>query len=141
MRTSAGTEGMRWLAQAERDLDDARFALSGQRFNLACFLCQQSAEKALKGYLFIKGAEEVWGHSVAELSDDAKYFDKGFAQLKPRVALLDKYYIPTRYPNALPGGIPADAFDEEDARRAISLAEETLRFIKDKIEEEGNRGA
>ena len=42
-------EGLRWLSQARRDMDDARYARDGQRFNLACFLCQQSAEKAVKG--------------------------------------------------------------------------------------------
>jgi HEPN domain-containing protein len=59
------TEAQRWLEQARRDLDDAEFAASGSRWNLACFLAQQSAEKALKAYLYWQGAEAVWGHSVA----------------------------------------------------------------------------
>jgi HEPN domain-containing protein len=37
----------------------------------------------------------------------------------------DKYYIPTRYPEALPGIIPSEAFDKDDAERAISLAEKS----------------
>ena len=41
-------QGKRWLDQAERDLDDARYALAGDRFNLACFLSQQCAEKAIR---------------------------------------------------------------------------------------------
>jgi len=35
----------------QSDLDDANFSLEGERFNLACFLSQQAAEKALKAYL------------------------------------------------------------------------------------------
>jgi HEPN domain-containing protein len=38
------------------------------------------------------------------------------------VSLLDKYYIPTRYPNGLPGGIPKDAFDKVEAERAVDIA-------------------
>lgn len=133
MKPNELNQGKRWLNQAERDFDDAKFALSGNRFNLACFLAQQSAEKTLKGYLYFKGAEEVWGHSVAELCDDASSFDKEFETLKRKAASLDKYYIPTRYPNGLPGGIPAEAFDKDDAQKAISLAETVLLFVKEKF--------
>jgi len=123
----------RWLAQAAQDLEDARFNLSGKRYNIACFLAQQSAEKALKAYLLSRGAEEIWGHSVADLCKDAKRFDASFAQIEREASLLDKYYIPTRYPDALPGGIPSEAFDEEDAKRAISLAQKTIDFVGEKI--------
>jgi len=125
-------EAKRWLSQAIQDLDDAKFNQSGKRYNVACFLAQQSVEKALKAYLFMKGAEEVWGHSTAELCKDAKSFDPDFSAIESNASSLDKYYIPTRYPNALPGGIPSQAFDEEDAKRAISLAEKIINFIKSK---------
>ncbi len=61
------TEAERWLAQAKRDLDDARFAASGTRWNLASFLAQEAAEKALKAFLYNRGAEAVWGHSLDEI--------------------------------------------------------------------------
>ena len=35
------SEASRWLEQARRDLDDARYAAAGARWNLACFLSQQ----------------------------------------------------------------------------------------------------
>jgi len=130
MKLEPAVEARRWLLQAEQDLDDAEFNLSGKRYNVACFLAQQSAEKALKAYLFSKGAEEVWGHSVAELCKDAQTFDSEFIQLETKAAPLDKYYIPTRYPNALPGGIPSKAFDENDAKNAICLAKEVIDFVK-----------
>jgi HEPN domain-containing protein len=123
----------RWFTQAIKDLDDAKFNLSGKRYNVACFLAQQSVEKALKAYLLSKGAEEVWGHSTADLCKDAQNFDKDFANLQSDSASLDKYYIPTRYPNALPGGIPAEAFDEVDAKRATSIAEKIISFIKSEM--------
>jgi len=132
MKLEPVVEGRRWLLQGEQDLNDAEFNLSGKRYNVACFLAQQSAEKALKAYLFSKGAEEVWGHSVAELCKDAQTFDPEFNQLELKAGSLDKYYIPTRYPNALPGGIPSKAYDENDAKNAIRLAKEVIDFVKER---------
>lgn len=57
MRQGPGDEGIRWLKQAERDLDDARYAFTGERYNLVCFLAQQAAEKALKAFLYFSGEE------------------------------------------------------------------------------------
>ena len=48
----------------------------------------------------------------------------------------DHYYVPTRYPNSLPGGIPAEAFDEADARRALALTGEVIRLVKAKLAKE-----
>jgi len=100
------------------------------RFNYACFVSQQAAEKALKAFLIASGADEVWGHSVAELSYDAEKFDKEFGELRRKISPLDKFYIPTRYPGSLPGGIPSEAYDLVDAERALELAKRTINFIK-----------
>jgi HEPN domain-containing protein len=48
-----------------------------------------------------------------------KNFDKDFEDVEKASKSLDKYYIPTRYPDALPGIIPSEAFDKDDAERAI----------------------
>ncbi len=88
-------EAKRWFKQAEQDLDDAKYNLKGKRYNVACFLAQQAAEKVLKAYLYFKGAEEVWGHSIADLCQDVISLDKNFNEWKTKLAPLDKYYIPT----------------------------------------------
>lgn len=121
-------EARRWLEQARRDLDDARFCATGGRYSLACFVAQQAAEKALKAFLFWNG-EDPWGHSVADLCREAGRHDAELATLLPRVAPLDKFYIPTRYPNGLPGGIPADAFSSADAAGALDLADLVLETV------------
>lgn len=89
----------------------------------------------MKAFLYAQGAEDVWGHSVAELSDQAGRLDKDFRNLKSKISPLDKFYVPTRYPNGLPGGIPSEAFDEEDAERALALAEEAVGFVRRKLEQ------
>jgi len=133
MRPEPKAEGLRWLRQAEHDLNDAEYNLAGRRYSLACFLCQQAAEKALKAFLYARGAEQVLGHSVADLATECGTLDGDFRALKPKAAPLDHYYVPTRYPNSLPGGIPAEAFDEDDASRAVALAQKVIRQVKAKL--------
>jgi len=40
-----------------------------------------------------------------------------------RARSLDKLYVPTRYPNGLPSGAPADYYTRVEAERAIADAE------------------
>ena len=43
---------------------------------------------------------------------------------------LDQYYIATRYPDALPGITPADAFSEAQARTALRAARQILSWTQ-----------
>jgi len=126
-------EGARWLRQAQQDLDDAEFLREGSRFNLACFLGQQAAEKAVKAFLYHRGAEDVWGHSLADLCEDAKLFEMFFDTIKSEARQLDKYFEITRYPGFLPGGIPSEAFERVDADRAIELAGVVVDFVRERV--------
>lgn len=132
-KKSPRDEAKRWFRQAQEDLNDAKYLEEGHRFHLACFMSQQAAEKAIKAFLYACGVEFVWGHSVAELCEDARHFDPDFGKILPLGGSLDKYYIPTRYPNGLPGGIPAEAYTEDDARIALSLASQILEFVAQKL--------
>ena len=51
----------------------------------------------------------------------------GLSELNDNAALLDKYYIPTRYPNGLPDLTPGQVYTKSDA--ALGLAA-TNRFIE-----------
>ena len=128
-----GTEGARWLRQAEQDLEDAEFNLGGNKFNLTCFLGQQAAEKAVKAFLYHRGAEDVWGHSLIDLCEDAKIFDMFFDTIKSEARQLDKYHYITRYPEFLPSGISSEAFEREDADRAIELSQFVVNFVKERV--------
>ncbi|MBC7248597.1 MAG: HEPN domain-containing protein [Actinobacteria bacterium] len=129
MQPDPRREYERWIRQARHDLDDAEFNAQGGRYHLACFLSQQAAEKAIKAYLYLQGHQVVWGHSAAELVGDAATGDMEFAALKDRASLLDRFYIPTRYPNGLPGGIPSEAFNAKDAEEAVRAAGEIITFV------------
>lgn len=44
------------------------------------------------------------------------------------------FYIPTRYPNGLPSGIPAEAFSRSKAEEVLRLAEDALKVLEELIE-------
>lgn len=133
MQPDLKREGLRWWRQAESDLGDARYTFAGERYNLTCFLAQQSAEKALKAYLYCQGVELVPGHSVRELAEMAAEFDAEFATLGKEVAPLDQYYIQTCYPNGSPGGVPFEAFNEDDGQRGLKLAQRVLEAVRARL--------
>ena len=72
MKPDPVAEGRLWLAQVERDLASAMDLSEHGHYNVACFQCQQAIEKALKAFLYYRGAREVRGHSVAEICRDAE---------------------------------------------------------------------
>ena len=134
MRRSPLEEGQRWLAQAEEDLKWVKDLADRGGYYLACFLAQQTAEKAMKAFLYAQGEEVVLGHSVERLCTMASQWKPGLKESVKRWAILDTYYIPTRYPNGLPDSIPAKVYTEEIAQGAASLAEEIVSSIRSELE-------
>jgi HEPN domain-containing protein len=126
-------EAARWLKQAGYDLADAKFVAGAGRHALACFLCHQAAEKAVTAYLLARGAEQVWGHALADLCEDAMALDPSFDFIKSVAGLLDKFYLGARYPSGLPGGVPAEAFDAHDSDRALEIARDVHHFVVDRL--------
>jgi HEPN domain-containing protein len=59
--------------------------------------------------------------------------DAAFEALGVEAAALDQYYIPTRYPNGLPGGIPADAYTRSDGERALALCRAVVDLVSAKL--------
>ena len=123
MRENPETEGRRWLEQAQTDLKWCRFLYKEGAYYLVCFLAQQVAEKALKAFLYAQGEEIVIGHSVRQLCMRAVEYSSSFQDKLDTWAILDSYYIPTRYPNGLPGDIPARVYNRETAEGALILTE------------------
>ncbi len=133
MRGEAIEEGKRWLEQAVEDLKWAKDLAKRGGYHIACFLAQQVGEKALKGFLYAQGEEIVIGHSVERLCGLASKYEPEFSEKVKRWAILDGYYIPTRYPNSLPDSIPARVYTKDVAEDAVSLAEEIVEFIREKL--------
>lgn len=141
MRHRSLDEGRRWLRQAEADLYWTRHLADEGAHHLVCFLAQQVAEKALKAFLYAQGEEIVLGHSVERLCAAAATFDSEFRVRSRSWSVLDGYYIPTRYPNGLPDGIPADVYTEQAARSAVDLAAEAVDFVATLLSEADDQAA
>ncbi len=133
MRREAQSEAGRWLEQAEADRTGAQLLFDGGSYHLACFVAQQIAEKALKAFLYAQGEEVVIGHSVEALSRWAAEYDPDFEKLREKVAPLDGYYIPTRYPNSLPDSIPARVYTRPVAEEVLKLADLVLELVRAKV--------
>ncbi len=130
MRRTPDEEALRWLRQSEADLDAAKYNFEGNIYYLVCFLAQQIAEKALKALIYSQGEEIVIGHSVAMLAERVRNYGIAIDNLADEISVLDGYYIPTRYPNGLPDGIPAQVYNRKSAEDALQLAEKTVEFAK-----------
>lgn len=122
------------LNQAIRDLEHAEADLERGYYEWACFSAQQAAEKAVKA-LYQELGIDVWGHSIWRLLDRLPPEHRPSTELINLARELDRFYIPTRYPNAHPVGSPYEYYTENDARRAIEIARRILEFCRHKIEE------
>jgi HEPN domain-containing protein len=118
-------DARRWLKEAEATLLQAEEAVRDKFYNLACFLAEQAAQKALKAVLYLWGARQITIHSITELTQALVAKDSKFERFVPFGKQLDKYYILTRYPDAVPRPtIPSEIYTEEEASGAIKIAKE-----------------
>ena len=135
MKPNPEEEAKRWLLQAENDLESARFSMGGSFYAQACFMAQQSAEKALKALVYLGGARFVLGHSVGELLEGLLERYPQLERYRETASRLDQYYITPRYPNALPGiGLaPFQAFKQGQAQEAVDSTDSILSEVQQLI--------
>jgi HEPN domain-containing protein len=121
-----------WLSQAEHDCQHARNATADRDYDWACFAAQQAGEKALKALVARLGGD-AWGHSLLALVTALTEREPGVAPLREAAIALDRFYIPTRYPNGFDAGAPHEYFLEADARQAIAHAEAIIEFVRRRL--------
>ena len=122
-------EGDRWLKTANEDFETAQILMRNEKYAHACFHSQQAAEKAIKAVFYYIDCEP-WGHSIVKLidslSDVSDELFNTFSAVRTTAVKLDRFYIPTRYPNGLPGTVPSEAFTKEDASEALLSAQNII---------------
>jgi HEPN domain-containing protein len=116
-------DAQRWLEFAEQDLRTAEMTLSGEIFNQVCFHSQQCAEKCVKACLAAAGELLPRTRRIADLLSqlpaDAQAVVIDFEE---SLLDLDQFYIPTRYPDALPGSLPEGLPQKSHAEAALTTA-------------------
>jgi HEPN domain-containing protein len=135
MKRNHKNEALRWFIQASDEFNDADDLRKMKKFYLALFHFQQAGEKALNAFLYqkLKSRDVFYTHSIADLSEMAIEIDADFKDIN-LTKKLDQYYIPTRYPNGLPGGIPSRYFDDpKEAEDAMLLAKKIIDLVKTKL--------
>jgi HEPN domain-containing protein len=125
--------GQRWLDQATEDLRWADHLAVQGGYHIACFLAQQVGEKALQAFLYAAGEEIVLGHSVERLCAEAGRYDPSFTEQVRRWAILDGFYVPTRYPSSIPDSIPARVYTADAAREAVRLARAIVAHVAERF--------
>jgi HEPN domain-containing protein len=118
-----------WLDIATEDLTVARLVLEEEHPAHACFLSQQSIEKALKAYLIAKINEYPRTHILIDLLNQCASLNPAFSQFRTECITVDQYYIPTRYPDGIPGGLPGGMPSKAEAQEAVTAAETILQFV------------
>ncbi len=131
------TEARRWLQTAQEDLEIARILFDKTKYSSSCFHAQQAGEKALKSICYLHGTDP-WGHSLVNLLDElgrGKRISEELLALRKDAMLLDRFYIPTRYPDGLPDKTPMEAFCDSDAQTAMEKASHFVGVAKTVIKE------
>lgn len=91
-----------WVLKAEEDIEVARTvaALARPKRDIACFHCQQAAEKYLKALLQEFGLAVPRTHSLLSLLSLLIPHDATLAPLRRGLRSLSRYAVEFRYPGA-----------------------------------------
>ncbi|OGQ22903.1 MAG: hypothetical protein A3I05_08465 [Deltaproteobacteria bacterium RIFCSPLOWO2_02_FULL_44_10] len=120
-----------WMDKAEDDLQFAEIGLREGFHAQVCFLSQQSIEKSLKGALVFLGKAYPKTHSLRELS--SLFSELNLRKWKEMLSVIDGYYIPLRYPDAAPGMKASGPPNKQEAKEALSTAQEIFEAVTEYI--------
>lgn len=114
-----------WIFHAYQDRLAAQVLMDDERlYSVAAFHCQQCIEKGLKGFLLFKNRKQFDGHNLTWLCKQASLMDQSFSKWITKSALLNRYYIETRYPADIPMDIDKETIDD-----VMNATSEMLDFI------------
>lgn len=120
-----------WYTKAKEDLRGANILFEHDGIgSMVAFHCQQSIEKALKGYILKNTNELVEGHSLVYLCKKASSINVNIKSYLKDCAFVNQFYVETRYPADIPTEL-----EEEDVKECIAIAQALLNDI---IESEKN---
>lgn len=123
-------EAHRWIRQAQEDLLSAEANLREERFYVVALMAQQAAEKALKALIIVRTramAPKI--HDLRELGSLVDAPDSVREQLRE----LAPAYMTSRYPDALEGEIPAEAFTVSIVQSLLDAAREVVQWATSQI--------
>ena len=123
----------KWLLIAKQDYDVAQFLFDNhwpKPLEIIGFHCQQSIEKAFKGYICAQGDEVRRIHSLKLLCMQCAKFDKSFGAFYEDCSEFEFLAVETRYPNSI-------EIDEDNLKKALKLAADIYNFALSKVRATG----
>ncbi len=120
-----------WLYHACLDIMSARMLMADERLSKpVVFHCQQAMEKSLKAFLLYKHRKLFDGHNLTWLCKQAAMTDQSFTEWISKSALLNRYYIETRYPADIPEEINRELVKEilESTEKMLGSICELTKF-------------
>ena len=118
-----------WLEKSKDDYISAAVLVEKvipPQIEIACYHCQQCAEKALKAFCVFRGTEVQKTHNLIVLCQSCISLDSDFSVLISDCARLTPYSVQTRYPNNI-------EILESEAKAALVLAKKVYDFVENKI--------
>ncbi len=136
-------EFARWLEASDDEAAVARELVNAEAYNAVVLHSEQAAQLALKGLLRGAGAaRDAWGHGLSELANRAA--TAAALPLTPalqaRLSILERDYMPSRYPDALVSGTPRGNYGAQDAVRALETFQSLRALVGrtwDQLDEAG----
>ncbi len=123
-------EYQRWIRSARYTLESARRDYRAGDYVWACFKSHQAAEKAVKALLWGIGSPKI-GHSITRLLKHLQALGLDVPEnIYEEAMVLDKYYIPTRYPDVWSEGVPEEYFFRREAEKALSYANDIVEWVE-----------
>ena len=116
---------LEWFHYADADLSSAEHLLTKhpQPYELICYLCEQSAEKYLKGFLVYHGVlQPPKTHELNRLCGLCLEYDHRFNEIEMPCNTLTDYGVQPRYPHEM-------LIEEHHMKKALEYA----RMIRDFI--------
>lgn len=125
-----------WFKFAREDLSDAKalWSLKGlESSRTIAFLCQQSTEKSIKGFLQYLGVKIIKTHSLVELIPPILKLHPELNTLLLEAEKLTPYAVEYRYPHAT--GI---SLAKEDIDKALQTAEKIYAELTARVSPAGS---
>ena len=123
----------RWLGQAKHTLTSAQRDTAEGDFDWACFKAQQAGDNALKALLRGLG-RPAYGHALTRLLGQLGEAGLEVSDVASAGQLLDRHYIPTRYPDAYAEGSPHEPClyhqDDRTAKEAQDAAAQIISWVE-----------
>jgi HEPN domain-containing protein len=109
-----------WIKSGEKDLETAKYNLTGDRLDAAAFFAQQATEKALKSLQIEKLGRFEKTHDLVLIAKSVG----APPEMIDLCELIAPFYTVTRYPDVLA------PYDKEKVSSVVEACEKVVEWVK-----------